>query len=153
MQTIGQRLRLIRERRKLLQKDFADLFGFSLSKYQRIEKGKVAPDVDILLKILDEYPDEDLSWLLTGDGNYNRKTSPPSGVDGPLFAQVIQAVDAQLEKYNIVLDQVPKAEMTSLLYEHSALLKRVGEKGVDEKLVERYIGLVGYPRNFSTDDH
>lgn len=148
-------MREIREKGKKSQKQFAKLCDISLSKYQRLEKGLTAPDVNILLKILKEYPKENPTWLLLGDNMYKKHSISSSGVDGELFAKVISAVESQLSKDQILIGKIQKADMMSLLYEHCILLKMVGGGGeqIDQTLVKRYIALMTYPEDFSTEDH
>ena len=65
MQTIGDRLKQIREKARLKQKDLAEMFGLKMPGYNRIEKDKV----DLTLKHLKTLKAKfhiSLDWLITG---------------------------------------------------------------------------------------
>lgn len=52
---LGERCRLLRQRRKLSQLDVVRHFDFSLSHYQKIERGVLDPRLSTLAKLADVY--------------------------------------------------------------------------------------------------
>ena len=67
---IGERLKLLRERhldgRKLRQVEFAEKLGVLRDKISRIENGKQAVDLNLLINISQKF-NVDLHWLITGE--------------------------------------------------------------------------------------
>jgi transcriptional regulator with XRE-family HTH domain len=67
---IGERLKLLRERhlesRKFRQVEFAEKLGVDRDKISRIENGKQAIDLNLLISIGQEF-NVDLHWLITGE--------------------------------------------------------------------------------------
>lgn len=77
VEQIGKRVREIRESldADTSQDTFSRRLGLSLSKLNRIENGRRAPDVDFLLRLKKEFSSCDLNWLLTGEGDGYRETA------------------------------------------------------------------------------
>lgn len=48
---IGQKLKIIREDRKMTQSEFAELLSMSTSAYNRLERGETSADMEQLIKI------------------------------------------------------------------------------------------------------
>ena len=66
-ESIGERLKLIRESKKLKQKQMADLIGISPNYLSELEAGKKKPS-RLLLALLESRLAINLEWLLTGKG-------------------------------------------------------------------------------------
>lgn len=62
---VGNRVRQIRARMGLNQRDFASRLGISSGGISQIESGKTMPGGDFLLRIYQEF-DVDITWLLSG---------------------------------------------------------------------------------------
>jgi transcriptional regulator with XRE-family HTH domain len=69
VEAIGQRVKEIRESidGDNSQDAFSKRLSLSLSKINRIENGRRAPDLDFLLRLKNKF-DFDMDWLLTGEG-------------------------------------------------------------------------------------
>ena len=63
MPTLSERLRELKESRKLLQKDIANDVCISLRAYQYYERGQRQPDAEVLLKLA-EYFDVSIDYLV-----------------------------------------------------------------------------------------
>ena len=67
---IGERVKLLRERhlesRRFRQVEFAEKLGVDRDKISRIENGKQAIDLNLLISIGQEF-NVDLHWLITGE--------------------------------------------------------------------------------------
>ncbi len=146
MDRIGQRLKQVRANTS--QKDFAEQLDVSVSKYQRIERGMSAPDIELLQKVLHAYPDVEPSWLLLGN-NKNTLT----GVDHGLLGEIIKTVDDILDKGSIHLASKPKADIIALLYELFILRKQLHNSEVDSETVNKYISVLITPDKFGADNH
>lgn len=55
METLGERLKDLREKRKLLQKEVANELGIKAQTYSRYENNLRAPDIPTLIKLADYY--------------------------------------------------------------------------------------------------
>jgi transcriptional regulator with XRE-family HTH domain len=49
---------------------FADKIGVQRSSLSHLLSGRNKPSLDFILKILDEFPDVDLYWILNGKGSF-----------------------------------------------------------------------------------
>ena len=148
MNRIEQRIKIVREDANKRQQEFADQFGFSLSKYQRIERGISSPDINFLQAVINAYPDINPLWLLLGKGEKNVPTDRygRDGVDKDLLGDIIEAVDECLKKGGIAPDKLEakrKADVITLLYERFILEEREGK--VDRDTVNRYLSLAMNP--------
>jgi transcriptional regulator with XRE-family HTH domain len=63
----GDRLRQLRKKQGMVQKDFGDSLGVSLATITRLERGVFKPQGDFLAKLAVTYVC-DIRWLLTGEG-------------------------------------------------------------------------------------
>ena len=86
MQSIGKRLKQVREKAGLKQKEMADFLQLGKPGYNRIETGKVEITVKHLLKIAERFKIS-LDWLLLGN-------EEKSDIDG--FGEFMGAVKQML---------------------------------------------------------
>jgi transcriptional regulator with XRE-family HTH domain len=52
----------------LTSSKFADIIGIQRSRISHIMSGRNNPSIDVVTKIVDKFPDIDLKWLMTGQG-------------------------------------------------------------------------------------
>lgn len=71
-----KRLEIILDYYNINASTFADKIGVQRSSLSHLLSGRNKPSLDFILKILEEYPDVDLYWILNGKGNFpkNRDT-------------------------------------------------------------------------------
>lgn len=62
MDSIGQKVKLIRKQHKLNQISFADVIGISQGRLSEIEQGKTKPSADTLKELRRKF-NVDLNWL------------------------------------------------------------------------------------------
>jgi transcriptional regulator with XRE-family HTH domain len=62
---IGNRIRELRGSER--QDDFAPFLGIAQSQLSRIERGQLAPSVEVLLRLSERYG-KSVDWMLTGQG-------------------------------------------------------------------------------------
>lgn len=87
----GERLRQLRKKSGLVQKDFGDGLGVSLATITRLERGVFKPQGDFLAKLAVTY-DCDVRWLLTGVGQEETDESAgTSVVRDPLTYEQLKA--------------------------------------------------------------
>lgn len=79
VEEIGKRVKEIRESSAdaSLQDSFSKKLGLSVSKLNRVENARRAPDIDFLVRLKKEF-DCDLNWMLTGQGDDYRETAETS---------------------------------------------------------------------------
>lgn len=65
--SVGERIRELRG--EMQQAELADKLGIHKNTMANYERGERFPDVNILLKILEVFPETNPAWLLTGEGS------------------------------------------------------------------------------------
>ncbi|WP_415580203.1 helix-turn-helix domain-containing protein [Flavobacterium longum] len=71
-----ERLRKLMAHHTLSAAGFADKIGVQRSGVSHLMSGRNKPSLDFILKILEAFPDTDLYWLLTGQGQMFRSEIP-----------------------------------------------------------------------------
>jgi len=77
MGEVGDRIRELRG--EMQQAELADKLSIHKNTMANYERGDRFPDVKILLKILEVFPDTNPAWLLTGEGFKNRSEPVQKG--------------------------------------------------------------------------
>lgn len=67
MDTIGQRLKELIDKKGLTLLEFSEKVGIQRSSLSHLFSGRNKPSIDLLLKIKKQFPDTDLEWLITGE--------------------------------------------------------------------------------------
>ena len=103
MDTIGSRLRALRERTGLSQKEFAEKIGLKQSTYNGYETGKHIPKSDILISLADHYG-VPVGYLLGQDAPSDCEAAPlaNSPYDQRL-AGLLQSATPEMKRALIVL--------------------------------------------------
>jgi len=63
------------DKKKITPAKFAKIIGVQRSAVSHILSGRNNPSLDFILKIIKQFPDLNIEWLITGKGNMN-KTEP-----------------------------------------------------------------------------
>ena len=71
MDSLGKRVKGLRESMKLTQQDLGDIVGLHGTNIGRLESGKVFPSSDVLLK-MSIYFNVSCDWLLTGENAFSQ---------------------------------------------------------------------------------
>lgn len=66
--SLGDRIEEIKKDSKLKIEEFVALLGATKQSYNGWVKGKYSPNSDILIKILEKFPQYNAEWLLLGKG-------------------------------------------------------------------------------------
>lgn len=99
MNTIGTRIKSLRENQKLTQQQLGEIVELHGSNIGRIEKGKVYPTSDVLLKIC-QYFNVSCDWLLLGeDANLQILTLDNEGNFIEIFRQLPSAAQNDVLNY------------------------------------------------------
>lgn len=70
-----KRLETILEYYNLSASSFADKIGVQRSSLSHLLSGRNKPSLDLILKIVSEFPEVDLYWILNGKGNFPKSES------------------------------------------------------------------------------
>ncbi len=78
------RIKKLLENLQLSPSAFADSIGVQRSSLSHILSGRNKPSLDFIIKVLQQYPEVDLYWLITGtnvskDSQHKTEYSPPVG--------------------------------------------------------------------------
>ena len=75
------RIMLIMNQKQLLPSQFAEIIGIQRAAMSHITSGRNNPSLDVLKKILEQFPHISPDWLLFGTGPMNRPGSGPASVN------------------------------------------------------------------------
>ena len=70
-----KRLEIILEYYGLSASSFADKIGVQRSSLSHLLSGRNKPSLDLILKIVNEFPEVDLYWIVNGNGNFPKSES------------------------------------------------------------------------------
>ncbi|WPR70679.1 helix-turn-helix domain-containing protein [Flavobacterium sp. NG2] len=76
-----KRLEIILDYYGLNASAFADKIGVQRSSLSHLLSGRNKPSLDFILKILEEFPDVDLYWILNGKGQFPKTNGNQNVVD------------------------------------------------------------------------
>lgn len=85
-----KRLEIILDYYSLNASGFADKIGVQRSSLSHLLSGRNKPSLDFILKILDEFPDVDLYWILNGKGSFPKKEEEVSTKTSPTTPTVLE---------------------------------------------------------------
>jgi transcriptional regulator with XRE-family HTH domain len=109
MQTINERITLIKNANNMKQKEFSELIGIPRSSLSEIESGKRSASVDVIVGISTHFKEINVDWLLTGEGEMYRSGT----MTDKHVAKVVQMYEA--------LNDVQQREILSALEEKKQL--------------------------------
>ncbi len=113
MQTINERITLVRNAKDMKQKEFSELINVPRSSLSEIESGKRSASVDVIVGISTHFKDINVDWLLTGEGEMVRQSTNP-GLDSSALSD--SQTDKIIELYGS-LSQVQQKEILSAIEE------------------------------------
>lgn len=112
-----KRLEIILEFYSVSASAFADSIGVQRSALSHLMSGRNKPSLDLIMKIVEAYPEVDLYWLLNGKGNFPKDNSaenkPATPLPPKLISDLFSSNDNAEESttVNSVQDeQIPKIE-------------------------------------------
>jgi len=95
----------------LNQRQFSELIGVSQQLISAVVNYTKKPNETILFAIIDNIPEIDPLWLLTGRGKYNYNYVPLSEVRSPIEFQIKRIVRKQFEELsNTILQKISNIE-------------------------------------------
>ena len=74
----GKRLQIIMDHYGISATAFAEKLGINRSTISHLLSGRNKPSLDVVMKVLQAYPEVELYWLLNGTGNF--PSTPTSGI-------------------------------------------------------------------------
>jgi transcriptional regulator with XRE-family HTH domain len=131
MNSLSDRLKIVREKMGKTQKEMALLIGVSYGSLQVYEEGKSVPGGKVLAALSRQ--GFDVNWILTGEGEMRRgAAAQPGPVDKELLLSIMKAVDEYLEEIVGRLTREKKNLLIVTLYE---LCVEEGTKSVEKAKV------------------
>lgn len=128
---VGERLKVVREKARLLQPEFAQRLGLAPRTYQNYEIGERTISAEAI-KALYEMFGVDPVWLLSGPGNDPRSIKTPTKPD--LLAEIIIKVEQHLARSRLKLPLEKKARLIVLLNQYVQLKGAVDDDHVEHVL-------------------
>ncbi|WP_051749225.1 helix-turn-helix domain-containing protein [Nevskia soli] len=128
---VGERLKAVREKARLLQPEFAQRLGLAPRTYQNYEIGERTISAEAI-KALYEMFSVDPVWLLSGPGNDPRSIKTPTKPD--LLAEIIIKVEQHLAKNRLKLPLEKKARLIVLLNQYIQLKGKVDDDHIEHVL-------------------
>ena len=130
-----KRIQLIMKSRNISAAQFADEIGVQRSSVSHILTGRNNPSLDIILKILQRFPEVNSDWILTGNGAMLK-----SDIGKDNTSQQIRSFTNSDAKNSIINTQDPEDLFGSLNINVEKAEKPVsiqqGEKEIEEKKIE-----------------
>jgi transcriptional regulator with XRE-family HTH domain len=128
---VGERLKVVREKARLLQPEFAQRLGLAPRTYQNYEIGERTISAEAI-KALYEMFSVDPVWLLSGPGNDPRSIKTPTRPD--LLAEIIIKVEQHLARNRLKLPLEKKARLIVLLNQYIQLKGKVEDDHIEHVL-------------------
>jgi transcriptional regulator with XRE-family HTH domain len=133
METIGDRLRALREERQLTLEQAGAIADTSKQSMSQIEKGVTREPGGLALYRWAEYYGVDLKWLITGKGPRRGQGSQPARLDPEMLAESIEALRRVWARRDLVFDPIAQPEMVAYAYE---LLAEMGDEPTTAQLID-----------------
>ena len=125
MQTINERITLIRSVKDMKQKEFSELINVPRSSLSEIESGKRSASVDVIVGISTHFKDIDVDWLLTGEGEMYRLKTESDDLHATKIVQMYEALnDVQQREILSALEE--KKQLSNLMEAVHQLQLKVG---------------------------
>ena len=128
---VGDRLKVVREKARLLQPEFAERLGISPRAYANYERGERTITAEAI-KALYEMFSVDPVWLLSGPGNDPRSIKTPTRPE--LLAEIIIKVEQHLARNRLKLPLEKKARLIVLLNQYIQLKGKVEDDHIEHVL-------------------
>ncbi|MHC1707401.1 MAG: helix-turn-helix domain-containing protein [Bacteroidales bacterium] len=120
---VGQQLELMIHELRITQSEFAKQTGLSKQTVNNIISGRHVTKSDVLEKILQAYPDLNITWLLNGKGNM-WTTQPDSG-KGKSRARQVQPQEGEKTYKELLREIEHLTEVIKLKDEMIELLRKL----------------------------
>jgi len=88
-----KRLELLLDYYSLSASLFADKLGVQRSGLSHLMSGRNKPSLDFVMKIVENFPEVDLYWLLAGVGEFPKSDNPPHTITQPSPAPTAEKVN------------------------------------------------------------
>lgn len=132
METIGDRLRALREERQLTLEQAGAIADTSKQSMSQIEKGVTREPGGLALYRWADYYGVDLKWLITGKGK-RAAGSQSERLNPEMIAESIEALRRVWARRDLVFDPVAQPEMVVYAYE---LLAEMGDEPTTAQLID-----------------
>jgi transcriptional regulator with XRE-family HTH domain len=122
----GERLRQLRKKLGLVQKDFGESLGVSLATITRLERGVFNPQGDFLAKLALTY-NCDIRWLLTGEEQKAGREGEAVGKIVVRHPRIFNLLQAQRKDWTEIVESTMRSVEEAPLSQKLEAEKRVKE--------------------------
>ncbi len=124
-QSIGDRLRIFREHKKLTQSQFAASMDMSTTGLQSNESNRSLPNSKLFIALYEQ--GLDVNWLLSGEGEMLRADSGATHAseDVKLYGDAMEAIDYLLQEGKKVATHQQRRALVDALYQASKQTGRI----------------------------
>lgn len=98
-----KRLEIILDYYNLSASSFADKIGVQRSSLSHLLSGRNKPSLDLILKIVNEFPDVDLYWILNGKGDFPRSESIENNKENEVAPPLLSSIEKKESNNNSIL--------------------------------------------------
>lgn len=92
------RLQKIMDFHGLSASAFADKIGVQRSSISHVLSGRNKPSLDFIMKVLSEFKEVDLYWLINGKGSFPSETPPNSKPSATAIQKMEQPIDDAIDR-------------------------------------------------------
>ncbi|WP_366183461.1 helix-turn-helix transcriptional regulator [Flavobacterium ovatum] len=128
-----KRLEVILDYYSLNASAFADKIGVQRSSLSHLLSGRNKPSLDFILKILEEFPEVDLYWILNGKGQFPKRNEEPLITDNKSNLQV-----PETEKINDLFSS-EKIKTTAPTQEKNKTIHIPDSQNTTEPAIEKMV--------------
>ena len=106
----GKRLQIIMDHYGISATAFAENLGINRSTISHLLSGRNKPSLDVVMKVLETYPEVELYWLLNGTGSF--PSTPKNMQEAPLPKSIPTADTIQQSLPNLDMSTQSGSEKT-----------------------------------------
>lgn len=104
-----KRLEIILDYYNLSASSFADKVGVQRSSLSHLLSGRNKPSLDLIMKIVSEFPEVDLYWIINGKGNFPKSESQNLEIGSTPISQNLQQ-ESKIENQPDLFSTEPDVE-------------------------------------------
>lgn len=105
-----KRLEIILEYYNLSASSFADKVGVQRSSLSHLLSGRNKPSLDLIMKIVCEFPEVDLYWIINGKGNFPKSENQNLEIGSTPIFQNLQQEESKIENQPDLFSTEPNVE-------------------------------------------
>lgn len=127
-----KRLEILLDYYSLSASVFADKMGVQRSGLSHLMSGRNKPSLDFVMKIVENFPEVDMYWLLNGDGTFPKKENVRKQIPEPILPSPSPqknenaAIDLfSIEESNSIIEDVLPEKKTAIKSSENSNIERI----------------------------